>query len=135
MYFPAFSVSHNLTQVPLGHCRPDVGCFPPHDLRRVCQPHEREGQRQRFWVCYAGREREQRQGEESREGRISIEFLLHGGAEHNSRGKASIAISNAPMSRTDGRRERRTRTWTDCLGFVRKDRARGNHGGCGLYAA
>ena len=32
---------------------------------------------------------------------ISIEFLLHGGAEHNSRGKASIAILNTRMARVD----------------------------------
>ena len=87
--------------MPLGHCRPDVGCFPPHDLRRVCQPHERRGSDSDSGYAMRG---------ERGEGRISIEFLLHGGAEHNSRGKASIAISNAPMSRTrterkaDGRR-------------------------------
>ena len=73
-------------QVLVGLC-PHV-CIPPHDLRRVCQPHER-GERLRESLGWGGEEG------------ISIEFLLHGGAEHNSRGKASIAILNTRMARVD----------------------------------
>ena len=53
--FPGSSISNRRpnamavsTQVLLGH-RPHV-CIPPHDLRRVCQPHEggeRERERER----------------------------------------------------------------------------------------
>ena len=57
--FPGSSISNRRpnamavsTQVLLGH-RPHV-CIPPHDLRRVCQPHER-GERLRESLDGRGR--------------------------------------------------------------------------------
>ena len=53
-----------------------------------------------------GRERERERESGGIEERISIEFLLHGGAEHNSRGKTSIAILNTRMPRVDRQTDR-----------------------------
>ena len=135
MYFPAFPVSHDLThKCRLATAALMLAVF----LRMICDAsvnRMRGGAATAILGMLCGERRESRGRERRGEGRISIEFLLHGGAEHNSRGKASIAISNAPMSRTRTERKADADGRRTVLGLSGKIARGGNHGGCGLYAA